>query len=312
MSARRHRSLPSVARTEQALCMVWVTYCRTPPPSDTTSEAYPAPSFKSSDRHRTLPVILSRAATAPLFPPGVQTTLSPSIRTDSQYPQPGIDPPRSLTRFLAQTDLPSVRFRQRRSPLAPRTYTRSPSTVGVLRGPVPHWYAYPPLAVSIGVRQSSLPVAGSRAWANSLSPLSGSSAPRMTSLPLATAGLPYPTPSLSVLNRSFGPPSGHFWSRPVAAEWPSRLGPRHWGQSPGRVVYFGAGAATDRASTTSWIDDMGPRQLGSGRGGGGRAGGRRAHPVDGPADWAIRPDGQYRCAGRADKKARDLRWTIPD
>ena len=79
----RHRSLPSVARTPTAAVCVCVMYCRTPPTSAATIDAYPAASVTSSDCHTFLPVFLSRASIVPLLPPGVQMSLSPSIRTDS-------------------------------------------------------------------------------------------------------------------------------------------------------------------------------------------------------------------------------------
>src|SRR5262245_25749466 len=40
-----------------------------------------------------------------------------------------------------------------------------------------------------------------------------------------------PLPSFRVFHASFGPDSGHCWSRPVAGKTPSRFGPRHWGLS---------------------------------------------------------------------------------
>src|SRR5436305_5931799 len=145
--------------------------------------------------------------------------------------------------------------------------------VGVLRGPVPQPYWYFPSAVSIRVRQSSLPVAGSRQRTNSLSPVLASSAPMITSLFPATAGPLYPAPSLSVLNRSFGPPWGHCFRSPVSVDLASRFGPCHWGQSPT------GGAAIDRARTVSWSDDMGRRESGTGGAGrGGRAGEERPLP----------------------------------
>src|SRR5438270_4246616 len=51
--------------------------------------------------------------------------------------------------------------------------------------------------------------------------------------PLTTAMLPNPSPRPVVFQASGGPPSGHFFSRPVSSDLPSRLGPRHWGQAPG-------------------------------------------------------------------------------
>src|SRR5262245_2138251 len=72
-------------------------------------------------------------------PPGVQTTLSPSTRGDSEYCQPPEDPLKSLTRSTRHFCLPSARPTQTNSPCWPRAKTLSPSTVGVHRGP-----GYPP------------------------------------------------------------------------------------------------------------------------------------------------------------------------
>src|SRR5262245_10546904 len=96
-------------------------YWSVPPPVEGTIDEYAATSCNPSDRHFTSPVFLSRLAIVPLFPPGVQINRSPSIRTDSAYPQLGMLPPKSATRFFDQTFFPSLKVRQTRSPLAPRT-----------------------------------------------------------------------------------------------------------------------------------------------------------------------------------------------
>src|SRR6516162_9012349 len=51
--------------------------------------------------------------------------------------------------------------------------------------------------------------------------------------PPATDGVEKPAPRPVAFQRSFGPPSGHFLSRPVSFDRPVRSGPRHAGQSPG-------------------------------------------------------------------------------
>ena len=61
---------------------MFVTYCRTPPPSEMTGEAYPAPSGPAAFQ-MVSPVFLLRATIMASLPPGVQTSLSPSTRGDS-------------------------------------------------------------------------------------------------------------------------------------------------------------------------------------------------------------------------------------
>src|SRR5438132_657761 len=82
-------------------------YWRTPPGSATIVEAYWAGSVHSWLCQMTLPVFLSSAASVPSFPPGVQIKRSPSIRTDSAKPQPGMVPPSSCIVFF-QTTFPSA------------------------------------------------------------------------------------------------------------------------------------------------------------------------------------------------------------
>src|SRR5262245_29445318 len=139
-SASDHSRFPSFARTATVPLLNMVTYCRTPPASRMTRETYSAASFTSVARQTTSPVFLLKAAIAPSFPPGVAIRLSPSSSTDSQYPQTPTAPLQSVLKFFCHTVLPVARSRQPRSPLAPRAYRRSPSTVGVLRGPPPQLF----------------------------------------------------------------------------------------------------------------------------------------------------------------------------
>src|SRR5438067_11982999 len=95
------------------------TYCLTPAASETTIDEYPEPlPAPPGTAHFQigLPVDLSRATIVAFAPPGVQTSLSPSTRGDSQNFQLGTDPPKSLTKLLCQTFLPSAAFRHTRSP----------------------------------------------------------------------------------------------------------------------------------------------------------------------------------------------------
>src|SRR5438128_758991 len=62
------------------------------------------------------------------------------------------------------------------------------------------------------------------------------------------AGPEYPTPNVSIDHASLGPPAGHFLSRPFSGETPSRLGPRHCGQSSARSFTTKA-QRTQRANT---------------------------------------------------------------
>src|SRR5688572_5886644 len=110
-------------------------YCRTPPIVAMIGDEYWASSVHSPLCHIGLPVLLSSASIVPLAPPGVTINLSPSTSGDSAYAHFCISPPKSTMRFARQTSLPSV-VRQARSPYWPRTYSLSPSTVGVPRVPV--------------------------------------------------------------------------------------------------------------------------------------------------------------------------------
>src|SRR6185437_16256998 len=68
-------------------------------------------------------------------------------------------------------------------------------------------------------------------------------------LPAATDGVPKPTPSPSAVHNLGGPAFGQTCSNPFSADLPSRLGPRHWGQSPGATLSAASAApATIRPS----------------------------------------------------------------
>jgi hypothetical protein len=113
-------------------------------------------------------------------PPACTSTRSSSTRGDSLRPQRMLEPPNVLSTFTVQIVLPVAASRTDRSPLAPNAYTRSPSTVGVLRGPLPRSLLNRrPLAVS----HTRLPVATSNATTYSVLPR----APRVNSRPSATA-----------------------------------------------------------------------------------------------------------------------------
>lgn len=83
------------------------------------------------------PVSLFKVTNVPWAPPGVTTTMSPTMSGDSEYPQPGKPPPNPLLRLTCHSVFPVDASRHVTSPLPPSTYTRSPSTVGVPRGPSP-------------------------------------------------------------------------------------------------------------------------------------------------------------------------------
>ena len=72
-----------------------------------------------------------------LRPPGVTMTRLPSTSGDSLISQWMLRPPKSRRMLRCQTTVPSSACRQARSPFSVSTYSRSPSTVGVLRGPEP-------------------------------------------------------------------------------------------------------------------------------------------------------------------------------
>src|SRR5262249_41897154 len=134
---------------------------------------------------------------------------------------------KSFIRFLRQTSLPSLVCKQTSSPRPPSAYTRSPSTVGVARGPSPQRLSS---KVKIGpslVCQTSLPELTSRAMTYSTS----LHAPIVYSRSATTAGPEKPMPALVKFHSSGGPPLGQALSRPVSLETSVRSGPRHCGQS---------------------------------------------------------------------------------
>src|ERR1051325_2277348 len=55
------------------------------------------------------------------------------------------------------------------------------------------------------------------------------------------AGVEKPAPMSLICQTTLGPSLGHSLRRPFSEEMPSRLGPRHWGQSVARV---GAGMSS--------------------------------------------------------------------
>src|SRR5579872_4204969 len=119
--------------------MSW-TYCLTPAASEMTVEAYPEPlPAPPGTAHFQMvsPVFLLRATRVASLPPGVQISLSPSTRGDSQYFQLGTDPPKSFVKLFCHSTLPSAASTQTMSPRGPTAKTSSPSTVGVLLGASP-------------------------------------------------------------------------------------------------------------------------------------------------------------------------------
>src|SRR5579864_5923099 len=204
--------------------MNWM-YCRVPPISATITDEYSARSSPGTLAFQiTSPVFLLRATMAASLPPGVAISFSPSMSGDSEYCQPPTWPLNSLCRFFCHLISPLFTSRQTRSPWKPRVQRKSPSTVGVLRGPsVPP----PPLQAEILVAHSSLPLASSSAQTNSSLPRS--LMPKMR--PPATEGVLYPPPRLLISQASGGPPLGQSFRRPVSLLISSRCGPRHCGQS---------------------------------------------------------------------------------
>src|SRR5215468_4981282 len=99
-------------------------------------------------------------------------TLSPSTRGDSDQPQPVIIwPCSSLGRLVLQRDLPPAVSTQTNLPWLPRAYSKSPSTVGVLRGPMPYFVVEPLFRYgAISAVQASPPLLTSVANTISVSP----------------------------------------------------------------------------------------------------------------------------------------------
>ena len=87
--------------------------------------------------HAVLPDVLSSATMAAFGPPGVTITRSPSTSGDSLINQPGFRPSKSCRILRRQTFAPSRVRRQASSPFSASAYRRSPSSVGVPRGPLP-------------------------------------------------------------------------------------------------------------------------------------------------------------------------------
>src|SRR6185503_7761975 len=120
-----------------------------------------------ADSQTVSPDFLFSATIVALEPPGATTSTSPSMSGDSAYAHfPGL-PPKSFRRSLRHCSLPSAVFKQTRSPLEPRAYSTSPSTVGVLRVPG-YWGPWLGPTLPIVVFQTSLPSVAERAWTYSL------------------------------------------------------------------------------------------------------------------------------------------------
>src|SRR5205814_2999788 len=139
-----------------------------------------------------------------------------------------------------------------------------------------------------GTFHTGLPSFVPRHRACSFSPFSSSSAAVTNSLSPTTAGLEKPTPPRFAFHARGGPPWGHSLSSPFSGEWPSRLGPRHCGQSA-------AGTAAASSSVAAAARRTGMASSGRSDGGGGR-GGRRKYTRVGRADK--RPGFQGDTAGR--------------
>src|SRR5688572_5335854 len=90
------RIFPSLGAMPTMLCMVIWTYCGTPLMVAGMIEEYCASSVKSLVCQTSAPEVLLNAATVPCGPPGVQITLLPSTRSDSEYPHFWRTPPRSF------------------------------------------------------------------------------------------------------------------------------------------------------------------------------------------------------------------------
>src|ERR1022692_1111761 len=131
----RHRSLPLPRSRPMAASAVKTTTLREPPASYTIGDEYAAQPL--CDFHSSLTLILSRATTAAPGPPGVTTTRPPSTSGDSLIPQCGPRPRKRSTMVEPQIVLPVAVSRHTSMPSAARAYRRSPSTVGVPRGPCP-------------------------------------------------------------------------------------------------------------------------------------------------------------------------------
>ena len=131
-------------------------------------------------------------------------------------------PPKSFGRLLSHFTSPVVTSAQMRAPSWPRPNTSFPSVEGVDLGPA---LRVPP-GFPTRADQRTLPVLASRAnirAAPSRSPIVKMRSP-------ANETLEKPAPSPFFFQTRVGPPLGHFRSRPVSEDRPSRSGPRHWFQ----------------------------------------------------------------------------------
>src|SRR5689334_8556529 len=99
-----------------------------------TIDEWPAPRSSGREVDQPFsPVTLSSAIIVLVGPPGVQISFSPSMVTDSLYPHwSAFLPSKSFFRSWRHSSSPVV-FQQYNMPRGVSTYTRSPSTVGVLR-----------------------------------------------------------------------------------------------------------------------------------------------------------------------------------
>ena len=156
---------------------------------------------------------------------------SPSITGDAALCQRIILPPSSWQRSFFQISLPLLASRQNSASWADSTYTRSPSIVGVERGPSPPLFSFAPLspppsylAEPSGTDQTCLPVLAS-------------SATHTSSPPPSTNVQALPPPTEKQLN----PPGvGAFQTtrgavhvaRIFSVQMPSWFAPRYCSQSP--------------------------------------------------------------------------------
>ena len=107
-----------------------VTYCRMPPTSAMTMEAWPHPPQPGmADCQITSPFSLLRATRAASSPPGVQISLLPSTSGPSLKPQPALRPLKSLW----------ISFFQTMSPVAALRQAKRPSDSKKLSAPSPSW-----------------------------------------------------------------------------------------------------------------------------------------------------------------------------
>src|SRR3954469_8848181 len=131
---------------------------RTAPAWCSTADEYPGSSprlFQIND-----PSALLSAKIAAPRPPGLTRIRSLNTSGDSLRPHRMFEPPNLSRRLIFQNTFPVAASTTDKSPLAPNVYRRSPSTVGVERGPSPmSLLNRRPCAIS----QAFLPVAASYA-----------------------------------------------------------------------------------------------------------------------------------------------------